>query len=111
MDSLLPTFQKLEEALSVLGPNAQLPPLPQIVVVGSQSSGKSSVLEALVGRDFLPRGTGLVTRRPLLLQLVHPPASGAAPRCVFIENVVNDVSTAPRASPPYLATSRERPVG
>ena len=38
MDSLLPTFQKLEEALSVLGPNAQLPPLPQIVVVGSQLS-------------------------------------------------------------------------
>jgi GTPase SAR1 family protein len=30
--------------------------LPQIVVIGGQSSGKSSVLEALVGRDFLPRG-------------------------------------------------------
>ena len=44
--------------------------LPQIVVVGGQSSGKSSVLEAIVGRDFLPRGTGIVTRRPLLLQLV-----------------------------------------
>lgn len=36
-----------------------------------QSSGKSSVLEAVVGRDFLPRGTGIVTRRPLVLQLVH----------------------------------------
>jgi dynamin 1-like protein len=23
-----------------------------------------------VGRDFLPRGTGIVTRRPLVLQLV-----------------------------------------
>lgn len=34
-----------------------------------QSSGKSSVLEAVVGRDFLPRGTGIVTRRPLVLQL------------------------------------------
>lgn len=43
--------------------------LPQIVVVGSQSSGKSSVLENLVGRDFLPRGSGIVTRRPLILQL------------------------------------------
>ncbi|CAJ0895022.1 5487_t:CDS:2, partial [Entrophospora sp. SA101] len=39
--------------------------LPQIVVIGSQSSGKSSVLENIVGRDFLPRGTGIVTRRPL----------------------------------------------
>ena len=36
-----------------------------------QSSGKSSVLESIVGRDFLPRGTGIVTRRPLVLQLVH----------------------------------------
>jgi len=35
-----------------------------------QSSGKSSVLENLVGRDFLPRGSGIVTRRPLVLQLV-----------------------------------------
>ncbi len=45
--------------------------LPQVAVVGSQSSGKSSVLEALVGRDFLPRGPEICTRRPLLLQLVR----------------------------------------
>ncbi|MPC22756.1 Dynamin-1-like protein [Portunus trituberculatus] len=45
--------------------------LPQIVVVGSQSAGKSSVLESLVGRSFLPRGIGIVTRRPLVLQLVY----------------------------------------
>lgn len=45
--------------------------LPQIAVVGSQSSGKSSVLEALVGRDFLPRGPNIVTRRPLILQLIR----------------------------------------
>jgi dynamin 1-like protein len=43
--------------------------LPQIVVVGSQSTGKSSVLESIVGRDFLPRGSGIVTRCPLVLQL------------------------------------------
>ncbi|KAH8732867.1 Dynamin central region-domain-containing protein [Phaeosphaeriaceae sp. PMI808] len=48
--------------------------LPQIVVVGSQSAGKSSVLENIVGRDFLPRGTGIVTRRPLILQLINLPA-------------------------------------
>jgi len=39
------------------------------VVVGAQSSGKSSVLESIVGRDFLPRGSGIVTRCPLVLQL------------------------------------------
>ncbi|XP_072345069.1 LOW QUALITY PROTEIN: dynamin-1-like protein [Scyliorhinus torazame] len=46
-------------------------PPAQIIGVGSQSSGKSSVLESIVGRDFLPRGPGIVTRRPLVLQLVN----------------------------------------
>ncbi|CAL5330205.1 unnamed protein product [Camellia sinensis] len=32
-------------------------------------SGKSSVLESVVGKDFLPRGSGIVTRHPLVLQL------------------------------------------
>ena len=41
----------------------------------SQSSGKSSVLENIVGRDFLPRGSGIVTRRPLVLQLINNPSS------------------------------------
>ncbi|KAK8567504.1 hypothetical protein V6N12_006089 [Hibiscus sabdariffa] len=50
--------------------------LPSVAVVGGQSSGKSSVLESIVGRDFLPRGSGIVTRRPLVLQL-HKTESGA----------------------------------
>uniref|UniRef100_A0A672RC43 Interferon-induced GTP-binding protein Mx2-like n=1 Tax=Sinocyclocheilus grahami TaxID=75366 RepID=A0A672RC43_SINGR len=42
--------------------------LPTIVVIGDQSSGKSSVLEALSG-IALPRGSGIVTRCPLELRL------------------------------------------
>ncbi|POS84411.1 P-loop containing nucleoside triphosphate hydrolase, partial [Erysiphe pulchra] len=49
--------------------------LPAIVVIGSQSSGKSSVLEALVGHEFLPKGTNMVTRRPIELTLVNTPES------------------------------------
>lgn len=45
--------------------------LPRIAVLGTQSSGKSSLLEAIVGLDFLPRGEGVVTRRPLEMRLVH----------------------------------------
>ena len=30
--------------------------LPRIAVLGQQSAGKSSVLESIVGIDFLPRG-------------------------------------------------------
>ena len=78
MERLLPVFHKLQDALSTLGSDVHTPELPQIVVVGSQSSGKSSVLESIVGRDFLPRGSGIVTRRPLLLQLVHTPKGSKA---------------------------------
>ncbi|KAJ1506788.1 dynamin-like GTPase mgm1, partial [Coelomomyces lativittatus] len=47
--------------------------LPSIVVIGSQSSGKSSLLETLVGQTFLPKGKNMVTRRPLELTLIHAP--------------------------------------
>lgn len=47
--------------------------LPSIVVIGSQSSGKSSVLEAIVGHEFLPKGNNMVTRRPIELTLIHTP--------------------------------------
>lgn len=42
-----------------------------MIVVGSQSAGKSSLLEQIVGIDFLPRGSGVVTRRPLELRLTY----------------------------------------
>ncbi|KAG6389280.1 hypothetical protein SASPL_150745 [Salvia splendens] len=42
--------------------------LPTIVVVGDQSSGKSSVLESLAGIR-LPRGDGICTRVPLIMSL------------------------------------------
>ncbi|OAQ34283.1 hypothetical protein K457DRAFT_121970 [Linnemannia elongata AG-77] len=62
--SLIKTINKLQDAFSTVGVHNPVD-LPQIVVIGSQSSGKSSVLENIVGRDFLPRGSGIVTRRPL----------------------------------------------
>ena len=69
MEDLIPIMNKLMDAFSQLGQTATID-LPQIAVVGSQSAGKSSVLENFVGRDFLPRGSGIVTRRPLILQLI-----------------------------------------
>ncbi|XP_075458829.1 dynamin-1-like protein isoform X1 [Ascaphus truei] len=69
MEALIPVINKLQDVFNTVG--ADVMQLPQIVVVGTQSSGKSSVLESLVGQDLLPRGTGIVTRRPLILQLVH----------------------------------------
>ena len=95
-ESLIPLVHRLQDIAASANSDFRLP-LPQVAVVGSQSSGKSSVLEALVswaiydddrrqlafspglfqlsltlqvGRDFLPRGSEIVTRRPLVLQLV-----------------------------------------
>eukprot|EP01100_Stratorugosa_tubuloviscum_P011230 TRINITY_DN497_c2_g7_i1.p1 TRINITY_DN497_c2_g7~~TRINITY_DN497_c2_g7_i1.p1 ORF type:complete len:780 (-),score=402.94 TRINITY_DN497_c2_g7_i1:105-2444(-) len=69
LDQLIPLINRLQDVFTTL--NCQPVDLPQIVVVGSQSSGKSSVLEAICGKDFLPRGSGIVTRRPLVLQLIQ----------------------------------------
>ncbi|OAT05071.1 vacuolar protein sorting-associated protein 1 [Blastomyces gilchristii SLH14081] len=74
--SLISLVNKLQDVFTTVGVQNPID-LPQIVVVGSQSSGKSSVLENIVGRDFLPRGSGIVTRRPLVLQLINRPASKA----------------------------------
>ena len=51
MDALIPVLNKLQDVFNVVGhENIQL---PQIVVVGTQSSGKSSVLENLVGKGII----------------------------------------------------------
>uniref|UniRef100_UPI0037E77080 dynamin 3a isoform X2 n=1 Tax=Semicossyphus pulcher TaxID=241346 RepID=UPI0037E77080 len=69
MEELIPLVNRLQDAASNVGQSCSLN-LPQIAVVGGQSAGKSSVLENFVGRDFLPRGSGVVTRRPLILQML-----------------------------------------
>ncbi|WRX32850.1 Dynamin stalk domain - like 10 [Theobroma cacao] len=75
--SLIPVINKLQDILASSGTELSDISVPQVAVVGSQSSGKSSVLEALVGRDFLPRGCDICTRRPLVLMLENrPPNSG-----------------------------------
>ncbi|XP_026747283.1 dynamin-1-like protein isoform X6 [Trichoplusia ni] len=71
MEALIPVINKLQDVFNTVGADAIQ--LPQIIVLGTQSSGKSSVIESLVGRSFLPRGPGIVTRRPLVLQLVYSP--------------------------------------
>ncbi len=68
MQQLIPIVNKLQDVFAAIGKHPV--DLPQIVVIGSQSSGKSSVLEHIVGRDFLPRGTGPFV---VSIHLIHPP--------------------------------------
>ena len=49
----------------------------RVVMVGDQSSGKTSVLEGLIGEDISQKDNQMATRRPLLLSLIRtPPGSG-----------------------------------
>ena len=81
-------FRKLRKLINLIdqlrdcGVNEYIK-LPRICSLGTQSSGKSSVLESIVGLDFLPRGDGVVTRRPLELRLCH--INSGEPWAVFEE--------------------------
>eukprot|EP00092_Neocalanus_flemingeri_P026987 GFUD01029268.1.p1 GENE.GFUD01029268.1~~GFUD01029268.1.p1 ORF type:complete len:718 (-),score=188.67 GFUD01029268.1:332-2485(-) len=55
---------------------------PRIIAIGNQSAGKSSILEGIVGRPFLPRGSDIVTRCPLYVRL-HQTKEGEEERAVF----------------------------
>ncbi|KAI7905988.1 Dynamin central region-domain-containing protein [Cokeromyces recurvatus] len=67
--NVIKLINKIRDACASIGCSKNLD-LPQIVVMGEQSSGKSSVLERIVQRDFLPRGSGIITRCPLILELI-----------------------------------------
>ncbi|SCU96907.1 LANO_0E14664g1_1 [Lachancea nothofagi CBS 11611] len=88
LEDLIPTVNKLQDVMYDAGIDTL--DLPVLAVIGSQSSGKSSILETLVGKDFLPRGTGIVTRRPLVLQL-----NNIAPNSPLINDDLTETETSP----------------
>ena len=47
--------------------------LPRIIVIGNESSGKSSTLERIAGQPVLPCDTGICTRAPVVLELRYDP--------------------------------------
>ncbi|KAE8677070.1 Dynamin-related protein 5A [Hibiscus syriacus] len=74
-------YNRLQAAAVAFGEKL---PVPEIVALGGQSDGKSSLLEALLGFRFNVREVEMGTRRPLILQMVHDP-SALEPRCRFQE--------------------------
>ncbi|CAF1152415.1 unnamed protein product [Rotaria sordida] len=67
-EKIRPLMDRIDQARVLLAPNNYGITFPNVIVVGDQSSGKSSLLESLslVG---LPKGNGIVTRCPLVLRL------------------------------------------
>ncbi|KAL9680690.1 hypothetical protein QQ045_018576 [Rhodiola kirilowii] len=72
-------YNKLQSVAVAFGEKL---PIPEIVAIGGQSDGKSSLLEALLGFRFNVREVEMGTRRPLILQMVHDPTA-LEPRCRF----------------------------
>ncbi|KAK2968440.1 hypothetical protein RJ640_004446 [Escallonia rubra] len=72
-------YNRLQAAAVAFGEKL---PIPEIVALGGQSDGKSSLLEALLGFRFNIRDVEMGTRRPLILQMVHDPTA-LEPRCRF----------------------------
>lgn len=67
--------------------------LPTVAVVGIQSSGKSSVLEGLIGLDILPRSDGLCTRTPIELRMYNTSSEEYA--IVMVVKNSNDMTETP----------------
>ncbi|XP_068122466.1 interferon-induced GTP-binding protein Mx2-like [Hyperolius riggenbachi] len=81
----------LIDSLRSLGVEKDLA-LPAIAVIGDQSSGKSSVLEALSGVS-LPRGNGIVTRCPLELKLKKDMGSTEWRATISYQNVTESLDS------------------
>ena len=64
MNDLVELIDELHKLLKNTSIKSQID-LPEIVVVGDQSCGKSSLLQSIIMKDILPRGAGIVTRCPI----------------------------------------------
>lgn len=70
-------YSRLQAAATAFGESLGV---PEIVAIGGQSDGKSSLMEAFLGFRFNVREVEMGTRRPLIVQMVHE-ATAEAPRC------------------------------
>lgn len=59
--------------------------IPKIVAAGTQSSGKSTVINRLVGMKILPTGNDIVSRAPLHLEVIHSHNKSVESRAEFGE--------------------------
>ena len=74
-----------EEAMKKIGEEMIL---PRIIVIGNESSGKSSTLERIAGQPVLPCADGICTRAPVVLELKYDP--GAVVAQIFFKGFEGD---------------------
>ena len=97
-------YNRLQAAAVAFGEKL---PIPEIVAVGGQSDGKSSLLEALLGFRFNVREVEMGTRRPLVLQMSHDP-SAPEPRCRFQDEDSDEYGSAVTSASEIADTIKSR---
>ncbi|GFP79675.1 dynamin-related protein 5a [Phtheirospermum japonicum] len=97
-------YNRLQSAAVAFGEKL---PIPEIVALGGQSDGKSSLLEALLGFRFNVREVEMGTRRPLILQMVHD-STALEPRCRFQEEDSEEYGSAIISSTAIADTIKAR---
>ncbi|KAL7129534.1 hypothetical protein ABFS83_13G073500 [Erythranthe nasuta] len=97
-------YNRLQAAAVAFGEKL---PIPEIVAIGGQSDGKSSLLEALLGFRFNVREVEMGTRRPLILQMVHD-SSALEPQCRFQDEDSEEYGTAVVSSTVIADTIKSR---
>ncbi|KAK6134598.1 hypothetical protein DH2020_031657 [Rehmannia glutinosa] len=97
-------YNRLQAAAVAFGEKL---PIPEIVALGGQSDGKSSLLEALLGFRFNVREVEMGTRRPLILQMVHD-STALEPRCRFQEEDSEEYGSAIVSSTAIADTIKSR---
>lgn len=68
---LISIANKASELSSTFGKDDIKIPIPQIKVVGSQSAGKSTLIERLLGMSVTPTGDNMVTRTPINVRMTN----------------------------------------
>lgn len=97
-------YNRLQAAAVAFGEKL---PIPEIVALGGQSDGKSSLLEALLGFRFNVREVEMGTRRPLILQMVND-SNALEPRCRFQEEDSEEYGNAIVSSTTIADTIKSR---
>ncbi|KAG7441691.1 P-loop containing nucleoside triphosphate hydrolase protein [Guyanagaster necrorhizus] len=86
---------ELYHALQELGADRLFPTLPKIIVIGGQSTGKSSLVEAVSGIN-VPRDSGTCTRCPMECTMI---SSASTWSCTIYLNFKHEISENPHVSP------------
>jgi hypothetical protein len=64
--------------------NIQKINIPRLVLTGTQSSGKSSIVNRFIGMNILPTGNNMVTRTPINIRLTTAAKSNEGIACIYI---------------------------